>query len=99
MDVRQIRVLKMYETGTLNTPETMAHSGICCARETKGCVSVCFTYLPVLTSRLVLDLGEHVEVEVTIDAALGAVAGRDTRKLVAKDRHARNVYQTAVGAS
>jgi hypothetical protein len=55
--------------------------------------------LPVLTSRLVLDLGEHIEVEVTIDAALGAVAGRDTRKLVAKDRHARNVYQAAVGTS
>jgi hypothetical protein len=55
--------------------------------------------LPVLASRLVLDLREHIEVEVTIDAALGAVAGRNTRKLVAKDRHAWNVYQAAVGAS
>lgn len=89
----------MYETGAFNTPETMAHSGICCAREIKGCLSVCFTYLPVLASRLVLDLGEHIEVEVTIDAALGAVAGRNTRKLVTKDRHARNIYQAAVGAS
>ncbi|KAI6766492.1 hypothetical protein HG531_011714 [Fusarium graminearum] len=53
----------------------------------------------VLARGLRLDLRKHLRVEVTVDAALGAITSGNTRQFVAKDRHARDVYETAVGAS
>jgi hypothetical protein len=55
--------------------------------------------LPVLARGLRLDLGKHLGIEVAINAALRAIASGNTRQFVAKDRHARDVHETAVGTS
>jgi hypothetical protein len=55
--------------------------------------------LPVLACRLRLDFGKHLGIKVAVYAALGAVTSRNTRQLVAKDRHARDIYKAAVGTS
>jgi len=55
--------------------------------------------LPVFPARQGRHLGKHFEIEVAVKAASGAVAGRDAGKSVAKNRHAGEVHDAAVGAS
>lgn len=55
--------------------------------------------LPVFPAGQSRNLGEHFEIEVAVEAASGAVAGRDAGKSVVENRHAREVHDAAVGAS